>query len=55
MPIHIETIIWTNAGLLSTGPLGINQWNYYQNSSFFIQENAFENVVCNMAAMLFWP
>ena len=29
------------------------QWNLKQNSNFFIQENAFENVVCEMVAILY--
>ena len=28
------------------------QWNFNQNSTIFIQENAFENVVCKMVAIL---
>ena len=28
------------------------EWNFNQNSSIFIQENTFENVVCEMAAIL---
>ena len=31
------------------------QWNYNQNSNIFIQENAFENVICKMAAILPQP
>ena len=31
------------------------QWNHKQNSNIFIQENAFENVVWKMTAMLSWP
>ena len=31
------------------------QWKFNQNSNIFIQENAFESVVCEMAAMLSWP
>ena len=31
------------------------QWNFIRNSSIFIQENAFENVVWKMAAILSWP
>ena len=31
------------------------QWNIKRNWYIFIQENAFENVVCKMAATLFWP
>ena len=32
-----------------------HQWNFNRNSSTFIQENALENVVCEMAATLFQP
>ena len=31
------------------------QWNPEQNSYIFIQENAYENVVCQMAAILSRP
>ena len=31
------------------------QWNLNRNSSIFIQENAFECVVCETAAILSWP
>ena len=31
------------------------QWNSNQNTQFFIHENAFENVVCEMAAILSEP
>ena len=31
------------------------QWNFKQNSYILIQENAFENVVCEMAAILSQP
>ena len=31
------------------------QWNFNRNSNNFIQENAFEVVVCEMAAILFRP
>ena len=31
------------------------QWNFSQNSNIFIQENAFESVVCEMAAILSRP
>ena len=31
------------------------QWNFILTSKFFIEENAFENVVCKMLAMLFRP
>ena len=39
LPVQHQAIIWTNAVLLSIGP-------------FLIQENAFENVICEMAAIL---
>ena len=48
-PGRHQTIIWTKAGILIIGPLGTNV-----NSNIFIQEDAFESVVCEMAAMLFW-
>ena len=28
------------------------QWNFDQNKDLFIQENAYENIVCDMAAIL---
>ena len=28
------------------------QWNFNQNTKFFIHENAYENIVCEMAAIL---
>ena len=31
------------------------QWNMSQNTSILTQENQCENVVCDMAAILFWP
>ena len=31
------------------------QWNFNRNSNIFIQENALENVVCEMASILFRP
>ena len=31
------------------------QWNFNRNSNIFIQENALENVVCEMAPILSWP
>ena len=30
------------------------QWNLNRNSYIFIQENVFESVICEMAAILFW-
>ena len=31
------------------------QWNVNRNSNIFVQENAFENVVCEMTSILSWP
>ena len=41
-PIWRQAIIWTNAGLLSIGPLG---------TKLFIHKNAPENIVCEVAAI----
>ena len=42
-------IIWTNARILFIGPWGNKlQWNFNRNSNIFIEENTFENVVCEM-------
>ena len=53
-PGRRQPIIWTNAGILFTGPLGINLWNFNRNSNIFIEENTFENV-CKMLSILSWP
>ena len=55
-PGRRQAIIWTNDGILLIGPLE----TYFSKilieiQSFFIQENAFENVVWKMAAILSWP
>ena len=42
-----------NADLLSNRPPGKLQWSYNQIKQNFCQENAFKNVVCIMAAILF--
>ena len=48
-PVRRQAIIWNNAGLLSIGPMGTNFSKIrIANLSFFIQENAFENVVCQI-------
>ena len=55
-PGRRQAIIWTNAGILLIGPLGNKlQWNLNRNSNIFIQENACENVVCEMASILSRP
>ena len=52
-PDRCQAIIWTNAGLLLIGPLGTNFSEIL--IEIFIQENAFECVVCETAAILSWP
>ena len=40
--------------ILSTGQLrNVLWWHFNQNSTIFIQENQFEDVICKMAAILF--
>ena len=51
-PGRRHAIIWTNDGSMYIGTLGTN---VSENSYIFIQENAFENVVCKMAVILFRP
>ena len=52
-PAQRQAIIWTNAGLLSIGPLGTKiQWNFCKNIKCFLHENAFEIIVCDMAGIL---
>ena len=43
--IRCQAITWTNAHLLSIGPL---RTNFSEIWKLFIQENAFENIVCEM-------
>ena len=48
-----QAIIWINVGILL---IRIKlQWNRNRNLHIFIQENAFESVVCKMAAILSRP
>ena len=48
-PERRQDIIWTNAGILLIGPLGTNFSEILlKNSNIFIEENTFENVVCEM-------
>ena len=55
-PGRRQAIIWNNAGILSIGPLGTNFSEILvEINTFFIQENAFENVVWKMAAILSRP
>ena len=52
-----QAITQTNAAIVLIGPLGTTrlQWDFNQNANIFIHENAFENIVCEMAAILFRP
>ena len=51
--VHHSAITWTNADLLSFG--NKLQWNMNKDTIIFIKENAFENDVCKMAAILSGP
>ena len=51
-PGRHQPIIWTNAGMLLRNKL---HWNFNRNSNIFIQENALEDVVYEMASNLSWP
>ena len=51
-PGRRQAIMWTNAGILFIRTLGTNFSEIFKrNSLIFIQENAFENVVCEMASI----
>ena len=55
-PGRRQAIFWTNAEILSIGPLGTNfSENFNRNSNIFIPENTFESVVCETAAILSRP
>ena len=55
-PGRRQAIIWTNTGILLIGPLRTNfNEDFNLNSNIFIQENTFESVVCEMAAILSRP
>ena len=45
-PIRRQAIIWTNAGLLSIGPLGINLSEILIKIQNFLFQNAYDNIVC---------
>ena len=56
-PGQCQNIIWTHFGILLIEPLLTNSTDFflYLNSNISIEENAFETVVCEMAAILFQP
>ena len=51
-PGQREAITWTNAGILLIGLRNKLQWTFNRNSYIFMQENAFEMVVYEIAAIL---
>ena len=52
-PGRRQAIIWTNAGILLIGPLEPNFSEIFLKTSYnFIQGNAIENVVCEIAPIL---
>ena len=53
-PGRRQAIIWTNDGILFIRPFG-TQWNFNRHLQISNQENAYENVVCEMAAILSQP
>ena len=54
-PGRRQAIMWTNDGILLIRPLNKLQWNFIRNSNISIQQNALENVVCEMASILSRP
>ena len=55
-PGRHQAIVWTNAGILFTEPSGTNFSEIFlEILKIFGQENAFENVVWEMVAILSWP
>ena len=57
-PERRQANIWTNDGILLMEPWNLRnklQWNFRRNSYIFIQENAFENIACETAAILSRP
>ena len=54
-PGRRQAIIWTSAGILFIWIRNKLQWTITRNSYIFMQENAFENVLCQMSAILSRP
>ena len=50
-PDRRQAIIWTNAKILLTGPLGTNCSEIRMKKHFFINENAFKTFFWEMAAI----
>ena len=51
-PGRRQAIILPNAGIVNWTLRNKLQWNFNRNSNVLIQENAFENVVCEMASIV---
>ena len=54
-PDHRQANIWTDADSSLLGLLGTSFNEILKKSNLFIQENAFGNAVCEMAAILSRP
>ena len=54
-PYRYQAIIWTNAGILLIVPLGTNFSEFLIEIMYSIHENALENAVWKMAAILSQP
>ena len=52
LPIRHQAILWTNAGVLSIGPIRTNFSEILIKIKIFIHKNASENIVCEMVAIL---
>ena len=54
-PDRHQAITWTNGGIMLIGPSGKISIKFNQNATTFIQENAFENVIWKITAILSRP
>ena len=50
-----QAITWNNDGMLSIRPWGTHFNEIFKIQKFFTQENAFENIICETAAILSLP
>ena len=51
-PGRHQTIIWPIGNIVNSNLTKKLQWNFNRNSNIFLQEKAFENVVCETASIL---
>ena len=54
-PYRCQRIIWTNMAYFYPTQGNKFQWNLNRNSHIFINENAFESIICQIAVNLFPP